>query len=259
MEFLSENLVNTSTMLSTDGGNTSTLSYILDPDPFLQWRGSGNVLGTNSTIQITFSSATTFDTIIFCAPMRAFSIYRDGVTASTLSFQGGATTTTDYNSSGNTADKYFFKLSQTYTATTLHLQLTKVLSTNAEKAVGYIYVGNSLLTFEKDPDASGFIPMIDAHQFAHQMSDGGVRLHTVRYNKSADLKLKTISQAFRDDLKTIYDSYSKFTFVPFGTGTGWDGFFINCVWEGDFDFYKFSDNAVSAGYRGSIKLREAGK
>lgn len=259
MEFLSANLVNTTTMLSVErNSGVTSLPYVLDPDPTRQWRSTDASLGTNTCIQITFDEPTEFDTIIFYAPMRSFKIYRDGVTGTALSISGAATTTADYVNTTNTINRYFFRLSQTYTATTLHFQLTRVVTGNGQQAVGYIYVGNQLLDFSRIPDAAGYIPAIKPHQIVHEMSDGGTRVQTISYNKTTQLKFKNISQTFRDELKSIYDLHSNMGFVAFNTGTGWDGFFMNCYWEGDFDFYRLADDHLSIGYSGTIKLREAG-
>jgi hypothetical protein len=259
MEFLSANLVNTTTMLSVErNSGVTSLPYVIDPDTTRQWRASDSNLGTNTCIQITFDQATEFDTIIFYAPLRSFKIYRDGVTSTALSISGAATTTADYVNTSNVTNRYFFRLSQTYTATTLHFQCARVITSNGFLAVGYIYVGNQLLDFSRIPDASSYIPAIKPHQIVHEMSDGGIRTQTLSYNRSVQLKFRNISQTFRDELKSIYDLHSNFGFVAFNTGTGWDGFFLNCYWEGDFDFYKLSEDHLSIGYSGNIKLREAG-
>jgi hypothetical protein len=54
----------------------------------------------------------------------------------------------------------------------------------------------------------------------------------------------------------IYEAFAPRVYVPFGTGTGWDGILFEANWTGGFDFYEYSDNATNTGFSGNINLRE---
>ena len=70
------------------------------------------------------------------------------------------------------------------------------------------------------------------------------------------IKYKYLTESFRNSLLAIYETLSPKVFVPFGTGTAWDGILFEANWIGNFDFYKYSDDAVSSGFSGSIDLKE---
>jgi hypothetical protein len=127
---------------------------------------------------------------------------------------------------------------------------------NSEKAVGYIYVGKSELEFPRIPNAASYTPVRDPKDVTHELSDGGTRRHLIQTKWSAKVKLSYVTESFRDDLKEIFEAGLPYTFIPFGTGTGWDGIIFEANWVGNFDFYKYADNATQAGYNGSIDLKE---
>jgi hypothetical protein len=127
---------------------------------------------------------------------------------------------------------------------------------NSEKAIGYLYIGANELTFEKVPSANNYTPLKDPKEIVHEMSDGGTKRQVSATKWSTKIKLQYVSETFRDDLKAIYESYSPRVFVPFGTGTAWDGILFEANWIGNFEFYKYSDNAISSGFSGNIELKQ---
>jgi hypothetical protein len=98
--------------------------------------------------------------------------------------------------------------------------------------------------------------VIDTEEVVHKLSDGNTRIQVVADRWRANVKLEYISESFRNSLRTIYNLHDGLIFVPFGTTTAWDAVIFPCVWQGPFDFYKFSDNAPATGFEGTIKLWE---
>jgi hypothetical protein len=90
----------------------------------------------------------------------------------------------------------------------------------------------------------------------HEMSDGGTRRHLIQTKWTTKIKFQYITESFRDSLRTIYDTLAPKVFVPFGTGTAWDGVLFESNWVGNFDFYKYSDDATQSGFSGTIDLKE---
>ena len=83
-----------------------------------------------------------------------------------------------------------------------------------------------------------------------------MRIHNVATKWQVDIKYKYIESSFQQKLKYVYDLHSEFMFVAFPTTSSWDGLFFECVWLGNFDFYRYSDDAIGAGYSGKIRLME---
>jgi hypothetical protein len=119
-----------------------------------------------------------------------------------------------------------------------------------------IYIGDIQLNFERIPSSKNYKIKLIPKEVLHTLSNGAKRRQFVDEKWNATIKYKYISSAFRNNLKTTYDLNTTLVFVPFGTSTSWDGILFPCVWPGAFEFYQYSDNAVNAGYSGSIKLWE---
>ena len=140
------------------------------------------------------------------------------------------------------------------TSVTLDLKTTQ--TTNAEKAIGYLYLGALNLSFERIPSSKNYHPVLDQTQIIHKLSDGGTRVQNIAEKIKIDFKYQNITSTFRDNLKDLYRRSDAFFFCPFGTTTSFDELFFECVWEGPFDFMAYSDDAVSSGFGGTIRLRE---
>jgi len=54
----------------------------------------------------------------------------------------------------------------------------------------------------------------------------------------------------------MYNRKTPMSFSPFGTSTSWNGILFDTIWEGDFDFWEYADDAMGAGFEGSIRLQE---
>ena len=182
-----------------------------------------------------------------------FDVFYDGVTANTFTITN-PTTASSFTSNSAT-DMYLATTQVNVTSVTFDILSTQVA--DSEKAVGHIYLGSNSLTFPRIPNAKSYTPTIEPREFVHQLSDGGVRRHLVQNKWSATVKFKYITESFRNSLRSIYEENNSHVFVPFGTGTSWDGILFDANWVGKFEFYKYSADASSSGFTGSIKLKES--
>lgn len=253
MEFLSRSLLETTTQIAVNS-NTITADYLLNPDTTRQWYSSAyNNDSLASSITISFDSTQTIDRIaIMEFNAKKFNIYYNGATANAFTITNPTTTTQFVTNSASSM--YLACTSVACTSVTFDLYST--VTPNSEKAVGYIYLGASELTFPRIPNASNYTPIRDPKELTHELSDGGFRRQVAYVKWSTKIKLQYITESFKSSLRTIYDSYEPKVFVPFGTGTSWDGILFEANWMGNFDFYKYSDDAVQSGYSGSIDLKE---
>lgn len=253
MEFLSQTLLQTTTQLFVST-NTVTSENIMNPDVRRQYisSGSNNDL-TTTTITITFDSTQTVDRIALMEHnIKGFNIFYGGVTAN--AFTMTSPTTTSQFTSNSATNLYLACTPVEVTSVTFDLKTTMVA--NSEKAVGYLYLGENELTFDRIPSSGNYTPVIDPKELIHNLSDGGTRRQTVQTKWSVKVKLKYISETFKDSLYSIYNQFAPKVFVPFGTGTAWDGILFEANWMGNFDFYKYADDATNAGFTGSIDLKE---
>lgn len=256
MDFLTSNLINTTTMISVNS-NTTTVSNLFNRDPFYQYYSDGlNNDSTTCSINITFDATTSISRIaLIDTNAKRFNLFYNGSTANSIALDGnGSTSTASWTS--NTESNIYLKLSNTISVSSITLDINTTQSTNDEKHIGLLYIGDNYYTLTQIPSANNYDPKINPKQIIHTLSDGGTRIHTVRRKKSLEISLDYISSTIRDNLESIYNLTVPFQFCPFGTTTSWDGFFFECVWTGSFDFYQFSDNAAVSGYSGKISLKE---
>lgn len=254
MEFLSANFLQTTSAIVV-GSNTFTAEYLLSPDLTRQYISDGFADDTTATaITINFDETQTIDRIALMGHnLKGFTIYYNGVSANVFNITG-PTTTSNFNQ--NSATSNYLQLSAPVAVTSVTFNLKTTQTANTEKAVGYILLSANELTFPRFPSSDGFSPVVVSKELTHALSNGGTRRHVIDKKWDIKIKFKYIDQDFRDDLRAIYDENEPKVFVPFGTTTGWDGFLFEANWVGNFDFYKFSDDAVSAGFSGQISLKE---
>lgn len=253
MEFLTRSYGETTTQYTVNS-NTITAENLINPDTRYQYVSSGfNNDLTTTTITISFSSTQTVGRIALMETnVKGFNIYYNGVTANAFTLTNP--TTTSQFTSNSATNLYLACTPVACTSVTFDLKSTIVA--DSEKAVGYIYVGANEYTFDRIPNAASYTPVRQPKEIIHSLSDGGTRRHIVQSKWSTKIKMQNITESFRDSLKAIYDQGEAKVYVPFGTGTAWDGILFESVWVGNFDFYKYSDNAVASGYTGSIDLKE---
>jgi hypothetical protein len=255
MEFLYANYLDTTTQISVES-NTLLAEKIMLRDATRQWFSDGwaNDL-TSTTITITFDTTTTISRIALDGiNLKSFVIYYNGVTANTFNLTSTGMTTAS-NFLNNTEAAMFLTCTPT-PVSSVSIQMRTTQTANSEKAIGYLLLSEQLMDFERIPSASNYNPRTNSEEIVHRMSDGGTKINVKDRKFSTDLKLKYISETFKADLKAVYESDTDFVFVAFPTTTGWDKQLAPVVWEGDFDFERFSDNNPASGREGSIRLRE---
>jgi len=254
MEFLSANSFDTTTAITVNSG-TITVESLLDPNIRRPYVSDGFADdSTTTTITISFEQTTTVDRLaILGHNVKALDIFYNGATANTFALSG-PTTVSQFVS--NSATSLYLMVSTPVDCTSVTFDLKSTIVANSEKSVGYLYIGVNQFTFPRIPNASGYTPTWKAKELVHELSDGGTRRHLIRNKWEVRIKLKYIEESFRDSLKDIYDLNEPLTFVPFGTGTAWDGILFEANWIGAFDFYKYSDDAEAAGFTGNIQLKE---
>lgn len=254
MEFLKSNYLNTTTMITVNS-NTSTTENLFNRDPFFQFFSDGlNSDATTSSITITFSETLSVSRIaLIDTNAKEFTVFYNGVTANTFAITGAPTTTSGYT--GNDQESIYFRFPTT-ACTSITLDIKTTQTANQEKRVGLFVMSDLYLAMSQIPNSGGYKPKVDPKQVVHKMSDGGTRIHNVRKKFSVDLSIDYIPQSLRDSLKTIFDLQDNFVFCPFGTTTSWDGIIFDAIWEGDFDFYEYSDDATASGFSGKVRIRE---
>ncbi len=254
MEFISANLVNTTTQIAVNS-NTTVASNLFNRDPIYQYYSdSMNNDLTTTTITITFDATASVSRIALVdTNFKEFSIFYNGATASTFALSGGDTTVSSYT--GNADENKYFRFS-TVQCSSITINAKKTITADHEKRLGILIISDLETALDLIPNAKGFKPKIVPKQVVHKLSDGGVRLHNVRNKWETSLSLKYITSAQRDSLFDLYELGTEFNFCPFGTATGWDAVIFESVWDGPFSFHEYSDNAETSGFSGTISLKE---
>lgn len=255
MDFLTANLINTTTQLTVNS-NTTVVANLFNRDQFYQYYSDGlNNDLTTCSITITFGATTNVSNIVLSdTNAKQFSVFYNGLTASAFALSDQNTTTSSFTT--NTDSNVFLKFPTTAVSSiTLDIKTTQVA--NAEKIVGNLYIGEKYYSLGKIPNSSNYKPSLVPKQIVHQMSDGGQRIHNVRRKFDLSITLDYLSSTEVSSLKTLWELQSAFQFAAFGTSTGWTNpVFFECVWPGSFNFFEYSDDAISSGFSGNIKLKE---
>lgn len=244
----------------TVNSNTLSVANIMNPDKTVQYYTDGlNNDLTIASMTIAFDATTTVDRIaILGTNLKKFRIFYNGLTANTFGMTSTGATTTSYWT-GNSEDSMVLRLNGAVACTSVTFDMYSTQVADSEKAIGYLAISRLDSELERQPSSGQYKPKVDPEQVVHTMSDGGTRIHTVNKKFAFDIKLKFVSRTFRDYLLDLYNSRNNFIFCPFGTATGWDEVIADVVWPGNFEFYSLSDDAQSAGYMGTISLKETSK
>jgi len=238
--------------------NSATLvaDYVMNPDPTFQYvsEGFNNDLTTVS-MRINFLETLTVSRIgLIGINLKDFTIFYNGATANTFALTStGATMASSWTANSETG---MFLYCTPVACTSVTIDMKKTITANSEKAIGYFVLSQERLSFDRIPAAKNYSPIVNTEEVVHRLSDGNTRIQRISDKWSFDIKLEYISEAMRNSLKTIYDLHDGHIFVPFGTSTSWDKVMAPVVWPSPFNFFRFSDNAVGAGFEGSISLLE---
>lgn len=254
MEFTTVNHINTTTQIAVNS-NTTTASRLFNRDPYFQWYSSGlNNDATTASITITFDETTSVSRIaLIDTNANQFRLFYNGATANTFALTGGSTSTSAWttNSQGN-----LYLRSSTVSCSSVTLEITSTQVANTEKVLSLFVLSDLYFASARIPSANDYKPKVFQKQVVHRLSDGGTRIQNIRKKWDININFDYLTESQRDSLLTIYDLQNAFNFIPFGTTTSWDAILFEAVWEGDFGFYEYSDNAIASGFSGNIKLKE---
>lgn len=254
MEFIKSNFYNTTTSIVVNS-NTDTAVYLFDPDVTFQYTSLNlNVDGTIASVRINFNETMTVSRIsVMNHNLKQFRIFYNGATANTFSILNGDTTTSNYSTNSSTSQ--YFRVTPV-ACTSVSIDMYSTIVSNSEKALGFFLLSDTEITFDRPPSSKGYDIKVDPHDVKHTLSDGGTRIQTIGDKRMLKISYSYLTLSVRNSLKSFFDRHTEFVVCPFGTTTSWDAVLFPCIWEGPFEFFKFSDNAVSAGFEGKINLLE---
>ncbi len=254
MELLKANYINTTSVISVDS-NSSIASYMFDRDVRFQYESTGYTGSTVTTIRINFDQTLQVSRIALMSHnWKSFLIFYNGATANTFSLSTGVSTiTSDFATNSETSQ--YLRVNPVY-CTRVSIDIRDTMVAGSNRVIGYYALSDTRLVFDRPPSAKNYNVQLDPKDVVHTLSDGGIRIQNISDKFMANLKYEYLSVSVRNSLKEIWSSHSEMLFCPFGTTTAWDAILFPCVWEGNFEFYKYADNAASAGFSGTIKLRE---
>lgn len=240
MEFLSENLLNTTTMVVVTSG-TGLVQYLFDRNRNVGYSTAGYASGTAAVLSIEFPSPTVVsDVLLQGTNITGLHLFYDSMTANAL-----------YSLTSYSGDHIYMDFAST-TVSSLQLQMD---TASGEKFINEMIVSNKVLTFERNPSSADYNPTIFRKQIEHEMPDGGRVLFNIRDKFRARLSWKFVTDTFHNQLLSVFEDAQPLYFVPFPTSTAWDGKAYEVVWSGEFDF-KYSTNDKVQGYSGTINIKE---
>ena len=242
MEFLSNNLINTTTQIAVDSA-TDLSVYLYDKNPSVKYVSEGYGGATATTISISFTAATVVSNVLIQNHnLSNFEIYYNGTTTNSLFSVITNTITSTYVSFAS------------MTVNSIHLKMDRTISTT-EKQVGELVISEKKLDFERLPDIKGYKPVTNRTQVNHRMPDGGFVPFFIKDKFQMALKWKFLSKDFKNDLWGLFRDGKSLYFVENNTTTSWDGLAYNINLIGDFDFNE-SHNVSDEGFSGSLMLKE---
>jgi hypothetical protein len=254
MEFLIDNYFDS--VGCVDPSTTGYTPWLKNPNLNYLWVSSGlNSDLTPEQVTISFASTVTIDRIALQQiNLKDFSIFINGSTATTLAFTS-TSSITDSSITGFSGTSCFFRLSTLTACTSVSFLCKTTQVANAEKQIGYIYIGAVSLDLgsQVGPDSSSYDMNIVRGGNTHRMADGGRKISSVCAKFEADIKLVYISQASRNSLFDLWNSSGNFI-APFGTATSWDGILFQFCWDSDFNGYSFQANPAGSGHPINMKL-----
>jgi hypothetical protein len=254
--FYYKNILNTTTMVTPSAGGTSTVSRLFDRRPTKQW-GSGDTSdSTISTLQIDFSATTPVSSIVLeNINLKSFKIYYNSSTANTLTLLHNITNASTWITNSLTNMYLIFSTIQ---ATSIFIVASSTMAANDEKKIGQLWLLDEIHTFSYNPDSGKYKASWDREEFTHKMSDGGTVTYFIQDNFTANIERAYVESAEYTILRDIHTLNEPVVFVPFPTGTGWDGEIFECNWIGNFN-KNYSSNYTPNGFDLSFDLRETPK
>ena len=248
MRIYSQNYLNTTTSIHTslgDPGWTENAKYLFDRKTDKYCTFTRNITIGTYGFYLSLTSAVSIDCIILnnlsFSNASLFYISSNLSTAtSAVSLKNNNTTVAYWNTLPT--GTLFLELSSITSVTHLYISgYNSVTGTSSGISLSEVYIGLLQHEFTDNPAAGDYKPKFDRTEYKHKMSDGGTATYVIQDNFLADIKLKYVSATDRNALKAIYQTQEPIVFIPFPTGTGWDGEIYEVNWVDDFDL-GFTDN-----------------
>ena len=256
MEFLNRNYIQTTTSVVVNS-NTTTVENLLLRDIRFQYISDGfSNDATISTMRINFDETLSVSRIALVGHnLKSFTIFYNGLTANTFSLTStGSTISSDFSTNSETS---IYLSATPVDCTSVSIDMKSTILPNQDKAIGYLVISRVLSNLGgRVPSAQRYKPLIRPKEYLHELSDGSFRKQVIEEKHSANIQLDFVTESTRDEIKTVFDLHEDFIFVAFPTTTSWDKIIFPCIWTGDFNFYEATDNAISAGFVGTMKLLE---
>jgi hypothetical protein len=246
MEFLKENLINTTSMILVDS-NTDTVENIIDKNINLKYYTLNYNSTTSCIISIEFDTPTVISNILILNHgLKSYRAWYDSMTANAFN------PAINISNNSDTSSYYYFA---SVTVGSVQLEMYSSIVSNEEKKVGELIVSERLLKLDNNPSADNYNPSFNQKQILHEMPDGGMISFKIQNKNKFNLNLPFITSSIHNTLKTMYENNNEMVFMPFPTATSWDGIASPVVWIGQFNF-KYSANVKAIGFTGSILLEE---
>jgi hypothetical protein len=256
MEFIRKSFIDTTTSIVVNS-NTETAINLMLRDERYQYASDGlNVDGTVATIRINFAATQSVSRIALVGHnLKEFRVYYNGVTANTFNLTSTGATTVSYFTTNSETSTYL--KAAAVDCTSVSIDMYQTIIANQNKAIGYLAVSNLLSDLDgRVPRAQNYRPLFTPKEVIHELSDGSFRSQVIDRKFSANISLDFVEEAAKNEIKAVFDLHDDFIFAAFPTTTGWDEVIFPCIWKGPFEFHEVTDNAISAGYSGSIRLLE---
>ena len=246
MEFLRDNLLNTTTQLKVDS-NTALTDFLFDRNINLLYETSGYTTNTSTIISIEFDDPTVVSNIVLLNHnFKQFRAFYNSVTANTFSI--------DINETKNSDSSSYFNF-DSLTVNSIQIQIDEATEADVERTIGQLISTEKLLSFENNPEAKKYKPNINITRVKHKMPDGGITMFNIKDKFSSQIGLRLISESERDNLFDIYEAADPLYFLPFPTTSAWDGKAYSVLWTSKFDF-RHEANVKASGFTGKIILEE---
>jgi len=245
--FLTNNLLNTTTIAASFTSNTSTsFGSVFDRDTATTFASVSQATST-STFRFTlnFSSTQTVSKVILIGHN-----FRD------FEISMGGTTITSFSS--NSATNHYLSFS-TVQGTAFTISVGNVITAGTEKSIAEFFIGDTLWEFPFNPNYQNYDVNIRNINREYEMADGGTIQYKIEDMFESNISLSFLAASDRNNLFTnVFQRRKPFVFVENPTSTAYDGRFYEVIWSGGFGFYKSSNNPQS-GFSGSISLKETPK
>lgn len=244
MEFLKQNQLLTTTMLTCPAAQTGTLAYLFDRNRDLGFTSVGYDSNTSLVLSIVFPTPTVLSTLLLQKHNLAdYRVFYNSVTANSLAI-------VTQNSETSTRLQF-----NSITVSSISIQMDRSQTPATERRIGELVATERRLQFERNPSSKDFQPVVARKRIRHEMPDGGMAHFNIKNKYKARLNWKFLTTSFVTSLRSVYDEALPLYFVPFPTATAWDGVAHEVLWDNDFDFAD-DENSRTQGQGGEIKLWE---